>query len=247
MKSKYVPTFQALGWGFRELLRHLPVLLPLSTIFFAPEIFERFKLPWPLWTTELYKTVFFFVLLLKAMKLTKPKEEHGTKGKTRAFAAGECIKSLAQVAGFILGAIVMGAWLMYYDPSFLASLLAGGWYPHDWIVRISALWHWWQHAPLWAEALSALFLGWFPLRVHVFFNFFGYIVAETGSGAIAALRQSVRLGRGVQIQLLFFYALCLGLNVVGFKLFIVGAILTFPATVLATVDVYRSLATQEGL
>jgi hypothetical protein len=247
MKSKTVPTFQALGWGFRELLGHLPVLLPMSTLFFAPEISERFKFGWPIWATEIYKTVFFFVLLLKAMKLTKTEEETPARGKTSAFALGECIKSLTQIVGFAIGCVVLGAWLMYRDPSFFVSLLQGGGTQQDWIERGTDLWHWWLHEPGWEKALTLLMIGWLPLRAHVFFNFFGYIVAEKGSNAIEALRQSVRLGRGVQFQLLFFYGLCFALNFVGFKLFIVGAILTFPATVLATVDVYRSLARQENL
>jgi hypothetical protein len=246
MKNKHVPLWGALGWGFRELAGHLPALIPLSALFFAPEICEKFGHGWPIWASEIFKTALFFVLLLRAMKATQLKNQAPAKGNPRAFATGEILKMIAQVIAALVGASVLAAWLALRDPGFLGRIFQGSLFEPSPASRWLMAWHWWLNEPLWDKALTLFLAGWLPLRAHVLFNFFGYIVAEKGCEAPQALRESMRLGKGVQVPLLFFYALCLALNVVGFKLYIIGAIFTFPATVLATVYVYRALAVQEG-
>jgi len=241
MNKKHVPTLAALSWGFGELSSHLALLLPLSAVFFAPEFCAKAGWAWPLLFREAFKTAFFFVLLLRAMKLTKPAQTHAPKGSTRAFATGEILKMTAQALAFGLGAALLWAWLYWRDPALLQRLWQGGW---DWAslqARAQMLEDAWRAEPLWAQGAELLLLGALPLEVHVLLNFFGYIVADRGLEAPQALRQAFGLARGVQLELWFFYALCVALNIIGFKLFIVGAIYTFPATVLATVYVYRAL------
>ena len=242
MQKKHVPIWGAFRWGFLELSGHLATLIPLSAVFFAPELSEKAGYAWPLLIKEIFKTAFFFMLLLRAMKLTKPKDHKAPQGTPKAFAQGELIKMLAQGAAFLLGAALLGAWMMFHSPAFLSQLWLGEWDLAGLAQRGAEIKAWWLAEPFWAEVLEVVLLGWLPLRVHVLLNFFGYIVADQGWEAKPALRESMRLGQGVQTGLWVFYALCVILNIIGFWLYIVGAIFTFPATVLATVYVYRALA-----
>jgi hypothetical protein len=241
-----VPIAQSMAWGFNQLSHHMGMLLPFSTLFFAPELCGKLGYDWPVLLTEVYKTALFFVLLLRAMKLIKPEQAMPPKGSPGSFARGEMLKVLGQGLGFLLGIAMLAAWIMLREPATLASLLLGGSSWAGMTLRAALLKQWWLGQPWWAEALALLMVGWLPLRVHVMYNFYGYIVADRGLDAIPALRESARLGRGLQTQLLAFYALCLALNLLAFKLYVIGAIFTFPATVLATVYVYRSLSEGDG-
>jgi hypothetical protein len=244
MKRKEVPILPALVWGFQELRRHLKILIPMSLLFFIPEFSERFGYAWMLWAQEIYKTIFFFVLLLRAIELTKPKDEKPNRGQAQAFATGEILKGLAQGLATLWGAGLLFLWMKFRNPAVLDGLFKGGWSLSQIWQDGKDLWAWWQTLALWEKGLDLCLLLVWPLEAHVLFNFFGYIVAEEGLGGIEALRESVRLGRGAQFQLLIFYALCATSVALGVKLYVVGAVFSFPATVLATIYVYRSLREQ---
>jgi hypothetical protein len=245
MALKRLPVLDAFRWGLAELARHLKFLLPLSLLFFVPDFCGKLGMHWPAPLSTLYGTIFFFALLLKAMRLSQPKKRvpeagyHQPAGKRRLrrrrpkarpleFAKGELIKWAFQLSAGLLG---LG----------LASLCLG-----IFSLSPSALRACYDQASP-AARIGAAFLILAPaVLVHVHLNFFGYILADKGGAALAALRQSSKLGRGLRLQLLFFYALCAGFILLGLKLWIIGAVYAFPVTVLATIYVYRALAKKGG-
>lgn len=73
------------------------------------------------------------------------------------------------------------------------------------------------------------------------FGFAYQALVDRGLGPIESLYASSRLTKGVRIKLFGFWALVLGINLVGYLFFAVGTLITMPATLLAQIYVYRHL------
>jgi uncharacterized membrane protein len=76
-------------------------------------------------------------------------------------------------------------------------------------------------------------------------NFSGFFIADEGMGPLEALRASWRLSRGAFWGLTLLYGLILALLLLGFAAWVIGAVFTFPVTLLATIHAYRALRDQE--
>jgi uncharacterized membrane protein len=80
--------------------------------------------------------------------------------------------------------------------------------------------------------------------VAVRYAFFGQIIATRSKSALEALRDAAALSEGRRWTLGVFLLLVLFLNVVGAAVLGVGLLITFPVSLLATSDLYRSLQQQ---
>jgi hypothetical protein len=241
-KNKKVPVFESFRYGFLETKRHLKVLLPLSALFFVPELLHLLGWVGPMQILfgQVYKVVAFFFLLLVSIRLTG---KSGTASEVERegveFLKGNVFKWAAMGLGFTFGGGLLAALYLYTGSPALAvldqaSLIHGA---KDYVA-----WLWTR--PRQELALTALILGYLPYRVFVAFNFFGYIVVDTGATARVALKSARKLSQGVFWGLTLFYGLCGLAHYLGFRIYVIGAVFTFPVTVLATVFVYRSLASQ---
>src|SRR5690349_2453419 len=97
MPAKSVPIIASLRYGFRESKKHVLQLIPLSILFFLPNLSAAwFSRPWNWLAADCYKAALFFVVLFRALSLTQKAREYGGRGqrakKARFFAAGELIK-----------------------------------------------------------------------------------------------------------------------------------------------------------
>ncbi|MES2201727.1 MAG: hypothetical protein V4498_05705 [candidate division FCPU426 bacterium] len=241
---KKIPLFASFAYGLKECARHFKSILPLSVFFFLPELAQ--SLGW-LETkqamgvaTEIYKLAIFFFLLMLSVRLTKPKYAPPTpEGVGLSFLAGEILKWVLTLAGLALGAALLYVWYRISDspalelfkdkPVFEAIKSYSLWIMGRGVVEI---------------ACSALVLGILPFYCFMAFNFFGYIIVDTGAGALQAMALSRRLTHRHFWPLAIFYGLCALLQVMGLWAWIVGAVFTFPVTVLATIYIYRDLAKQ---
>ncbi|PIR82667.1 hypothetical protein COU20_01030 [Candidatus Kaiserbacteria bacterium CG10_big_fil_rev_8_21_14_0_10_59_10] len=71
--------------------------------------------------------------------------------------------------------------------------------------------------------------------------FMPILVADRSLGPISALKESMRITRGVLGKILLFFVVAGLLNVAGALLLFVGLLVTVPLTLIATVHVYRTL------
>lgn len=243
-KNKKVPVFNSFVYGFQETRKHLKILLPLSALLFVPELLQALG-----WTgtiqlifKEVYKVAAFFFLLLMSVRLTRNADQAVEKKKVGLeFLKGNLLQWGAISVAFVLGAGLLALGYLYTDSPALIILDQA-----DLIQGVKDYVAWLRIRP-WVElALTTLVLGYLPYRIFVMFNFFGFIIVDTGAGCLKAFKLSRRLSRGVFWSLTLFYALCAALGYLGFKIYVVGAIFAFPVTVLATVYVYRSLAAQQA-
>ena len=243
--KKNVPVFESLAFGFREFYSHLPALLPLSALFFAPEFSGLAGWEWPSLAGELFKTAVFFALLWKALALTRPAVEkrQGVAATGRSFAGAEAIKWAGMALAVATAAVMLALLMAWRSPQWLTAQLAregwmhlpqvalAWWFSQGWILRLAAL------------ALAA----WLPRRAQVAFNFFGFLIIDKGLGPLQAIRASMALTKGAFWGLASLYVICLGLVLLGLAAHVVGAVITFPVTVLATIYAYRSLADQAAV
>src|SRR6185503_1693804 len=120
---KGVPVFKSLAFGFREFWKHMPVLLPLSSLFFAPEFSAKMGMEWASWSRQPYKALIFFVLLLTALNQSKGARQkiRGQAARGRSFAGAEIIKWLLMGLS-ALGALSLLALLVAaLSPQWMAS------------------------------------------------------------------------------------------------------------------------------
>jgi uncharacterized membrane protein len=80
------------------------------------------------------------------------------------------------------------------------------------------------------------------LTLGFFFSFF--LVVDSNSDPINALKESWRITKGNKWRLFLLSLVVLILNVFGMLLFLVGLLVTFPVTWLAATHAYRTLASQ---
>jgi uncharacterized membrane protein len=241
-----VPVLASFVYGLKQTRRHLKILLPLSALFFLPEALKA--LGWngasQALFSEIYKVAAFFFLLWMALGLTKEKQD-AQSAMRQAEAGFEYLKGNAFKWGAMglatllsLGALVL-IYVLTASPG-LAYFNTGS---------FSAFFHGLEDYALWLKgrpwielAWTGAVLGWLPYRVFVMFNFFGYIIVDEGLNAVQALKRARSISDGSFWGLSLFYASCGLAHLAGFSLYVVGAIFTFPITILATVYVYRSLA-----
>jgi len=96
-----------------------------------------------------------------------------------------------------------------------------------------------------AAVLSGLVLLVVPgIYVAVRYAFFGQILAARSSPALEALRDAAALSEGRWWMLCVFLLLVLFLNVAGAAVLGLGLLITFPVSLLAASDLYRSIQRQ---
>jgi hypothetical protein len=79
------------------------------------------------------------------------------------------------------------------------------------------------------------------------FSFFPYFTVEKEAAPLEALKKSSLLTAGVKWPLFWFYLLIIGFNILGFLFFLIGLLITIPASMLAHAWVYRKLLAQTNL
>ena len=242
-----VPLGQSFLYGFRETRKHMKVLLPLSALFFLPEALKALGWggPGQAVFSEIYKLGAFFILLWMAIGLTKEKNGPQDSAIQQAEAGVEYLKgnALKWSAMALSTALGLSALFLYYLATASPALA---------FFNFSGLLNFfhglmdymlWLKGRPWPElALSVALLGWLPYRVFVMFNFFGYIIVDEGLNAVESLKRARLISQDSFWGLSAFYASCGLAHLLGFSMYVVGAVFTFPITVLATVYVYRSLA-----
>ena len=77
------------------------------------------------------------------------------------------------------------------------------------------------------------------------FSFYGYFIVDEHAGPIEALKKSSALTDGVRVELFLFFAMLIGINVVGTLALLVGLLVTMPLGALATAFVFRNLQSQD--
>lgn len=73
------------------------------------------------------------------------------------------------------------------------------------------------------------------------FSLFSCALVDGALGPIEALKESVRLTRGVKWQIFLFFIAAIGVNILGFLALFVGLVVTIPMTTIATARVYYAL------
>ncbi len=76
--------------------------------------------------------------------------------------------------------------------------------------------------------------------VVITYMFAGFSAVE-GSGPLEALRQSAKLTKGKKFDLIILILVCIGMNIVGAILFLIGLLITGPISALAVTHVYHKL------
>ncbi|MCK8825939.1 hypothetical protein [Fuchsiella alkaliacetigena] len=71
--------------------------------------------------------------------------------------------------------------------------------------------------------------------------FFDYFIIDKDYGVIESLKESYALTKGVKFNLFLFFLMLTGINILGLLFLLVGLLVTFPMSMLATVYVYRKL------
>lgn len=241
--SKHVNVLASFAFGARETWRHLPKLLPLSVLFYAPELLLLADINWfYAWpgVDQVYKVVVFFFLIGVSLKLTAPAASVGhhesppkPQGRPEDFAMAKAVKWSAMGLGFIFGAL----------PALLWHLHKTGDLPLSW-EALKAMPAWIRSLPLWEMLMVLVPMMWLPYRIFVAWNFFGYAIVDRGLGARESLRLARRIAEGAFWPLTLFYSICALLLALGVWAWTVGVVFTFPITLLATVHVYRELAAQ---
>jgi len=76
------------------------------------------------------------------------------------------------------------------------------------------------------------------------FCFYDYFIVDKGLGPIEALKRSSAITRGVKWDLLGFFLVLLGINLLGALCLLIGLFVTIPTTMVALAFVYRKLMVQ---
>ena len=76
------------------------------------------------------------------------------------------------------------------------------------------------------------------------FCFYDYFIVDKGLGPIEALKRSSAITRGVKWDLLGFFLVLLGINLLGALCLLIGLFVTIPTTMVALAFVYRKLMAQ---
>ena len=82
------------------------------------------------------------------------------------------------------------------------------------------------------------------LYLAVKYQFYGYLIVDKGMGPIDAIKMSGVLTEGVKRNLVLFWLMLAGINILGMLALGVGLIASVPVTWLATAYVYRRLQLQ---
>lgn len=237
--ANQVKVFESLAFGFREFWGHVPALLPLSLFFFVPEFSGMAGKAWPGWAVQPWKALVFFGMLFTALKRTGAARE-----RTRAAAStGKSYAKAELIKWMLIGLSVLGAFSLMsltaaaLSPQWMSSAISA----RGWMDLPFALKDWWLNQNLFWKCVSLALFIWLPLRAHVALNFFGFLIVDKDLHAIPAIRASIELTRHSFWQLALLYLLCLGLDLMGLAAYVIGAVFTFPITLLATIHAYRSL------
>jgi len=77
--------------------------------------------------------------------------------------------------------------------------------------------------------------------------FWDYFIIDKKMGPIEALKKSWNITNGHMLRLFLFFAIMIGINILGAFALLVGLFITFPVTMVATAFVYRKLLAQTEL
>jgi uncharacterized membrane protein len=127
---------------------------------------------------------------------------------------------------------------------------------HDNIARVE-IGDLWNPKPFWRFLGTQLLVGiiifvgiiLFVVRgiiAAVGLGFAPYVVIDSGTGVIDALKQSWDITRGHKWQLFLFGLVLIGLNLLGLIAVVVGLLVTIPVTWLAVTHAFRTLAPPVG-
>lgn len=83
--------------------------------------------------------------------------------------------------------------------------------------------------------------------VWIRFSFFSFFIIDQETGPIQALEESWNTVKGVTWKLFLFWCLVLLINLAGLLVLGVGLLFTYPATLIASILVYRSLWNQTNV
>jgi uncharacterized membrane protein len=91
--------------------------------------------------------------------------------------------------------------------------------------------------------LGLLGLACLPILVYVIvmFMFAPFVIVDRGVGPIEALKESKSLTEGVRWELFLFWAALVVLNILGLVALLIGLLITYPVSSMATNYVYRKL------
>ncbi|MCX7770756.1 MAG: hypothetical protein N2202_06705 [Proteobacteria bacterium] len=73
------------------------------------------------------------------------------------------------------------------------------------------------------------------------YQFYDYFIVDEENGPIEALQNSAKITKGVKWELIKLSTANLSINLIGFVLFFIGLIVTFPITIVARSYVYKRL------
>jgi len=76
------------------------------------------------------------------------------------------------------------------------------------------------------------------------FQYFGYFLIDKNKGPIESLKLSYQASKGSTLNILIFNIVLLVVNLIGVTFFVVGLLVSIPATMLANVYVYNKLQRQ---
>ncbi len=79
------------------------------------------------------------------------------------------------------------------------------------------------------------------------YGFFPFFILDKNIGPLEALKQSGKATEGIRWPIFLLFLACLGLNILGALLLVVGLLITIPVTLLAVATVYRKITTQKSL
>ncbi len=77
--------------------------------------------------------------------------------------------------------------------------------------------------------------------------FVPYVVVDEKRGILQSLTRSAELSKGIRLQLFLFFLVLMAVNVLGVMAFVVGLLVTFPVTYLASAYVYRTVNSRQEL
>lgn len=93
-------------------------------------------------------------------------------------------------------------------------------------------------------AIGLIFLIVPGLYLALKYQFYGYLIIDQGKGPVEALRLSAALTEGVKWNLVLFWLMLAGINILGILALGVGLIATIPLSWMAIAYVYRRLQLQ---
>jgi len=236
-QHKYVGIAASLRYGLRLTLRHLRTLVPVSALFYLPELAERLGIHFP--GGRVAVTLFKFMvgcwLVWHALRLGDQ--------ETRTIRFKEAV---LPAPGYL--ARFLGSTLLFWGTLGLAlwpvSRLASG----TWGLNVQG-WDWLKSPWIWtaAQAWGALAVGVSALPAglwSVYGWFHGYYVADEGQGPLRSMVSSFRAVQGAFWPCVLFLMVIAALNAAGLALWVVGVFFTFPVTLMATTYIHMELKRQ---